>query len=215
MNRLLSLMSAIAVAVAVLGFALSMLVGQEYASYVTSMALSWAYVLLACSFSVVALGGDRVAAKAGTAFAILYAGFATTVYFVQLTTVLHQTASPEILKVLTYQELGSLMFNLELLGYSLMALSTFFIGLTIVTVNRASRWLKAMLIIHGVFAPICVALPMLDVFGSMPRETGNSIGVTISFAWCVYFLPVAVLAFVYLRNHYPGESHANGSPSAA
>jgi hypothetical protein len=211
MNRLLGLTSAAAVGAAVVGFALSMLVGQEYASYATSMALSWAYVLLACSFSAIATKATSVAAHAGTAFAILYAGFATTVYFVQLTTVLHQTAPPDILKVLSYQELGSLMFNLELLGYGLMALSTFFVGLTTGTTDRVGWWLKVLLIAHGAFAPICVAMPMLNVFGTMPRGAGDNIGVMISFAWCVYFLPVTILAFLYLRDAYDTESQANGA----
>ncbi len=62
---------------------------------------------------------------------MLYAGFVTTVYFVQLTTVLYQNAAPDILKLLTDQKLGSLMFNIDLLGYGLMSLSTIFVGLTL------------------------------------------------------------------------------------
>ncbi len=203
LNRRLATAAAIAVAAAVCGFSLSMTVGDENASYAASLTLAWAYVVLAGGFSAAAASDRSVAAKAGAAFATLYAGFATAVYFVQLTTVLHRTAPADILQVLSYQELGSVMFTLELLGYALMALSTLFIGLTISTATRVGRWLRWMPLAHGVFAPVCLALPIVNVFGSMPRASGAVIGVAISFGWCAYFLPVALLAFAYLRSARP------------
>jgi hypothetical protein len=154
---------------------------------------------MACSFSATAGGNRLVAAQAGIGFGILYCGFATAVYFIQLTTVLHGTGSPEILKMLTYQELGSVMFNLELLGYGLMAVSTFFLGLAVTASNTPTRWLKIMLVAHGTFAPVCVAMPMLGLFGSMSRTAGAMIGVGMSFVWCAYFLPLAILAFFYFQ----------------
>ncbi len=209
-NRMLGTGSAITVAAAICAFAFSMIFGNENASYAASLLLAWAYVVLAGSLSAAAASDRSAAAKAGADFATLYAGFATAVYFVQLTTVLHRTAPPDILRVLSYQELGSVMFNLELLGYALMALSTLFIGLTISTGTGVGRWLQAMLLAHGIFAPVCLALPILDVFGSMPRASGVDIGVAISFGWCAYFLPVALLGFAHLRSaplHPPGAGH--------
>lgn len=206
-DRLIGTAAALTVALAVSAFALSMVAGSVNASYAASMLLAWAYVVMAGGFAQAAASGRHVAARAGTGFAILYAGTVTAVYFVQLTTVLHGTASPDILRALSYQQLGSVMFNLELLGYALMALSTLFAGLTIAPVNRAGRWLKWMLMAHGVFAPVCLALPMMNVFGAMPRASGDSVGVAIAFGWCVYFLPVALLAFVHLRS-------LNGQPPA-
>ncbi len=198
MNRWMAQGAALIVAAAVCGFALSMILGSENGSYAASMALAWGYLVLAGGLANEAEEDCRVAANAGTAFATLYAGFATAVYFVQLTTVLHRSASPDIRAMLSYQALGSVMFNFELLGYALMALSTLFIGLTIGSVSSPARWLRWTLIAHGVFAPICLALPIIDAFGAMPRAQGAAIGVAISFGWCAYFLPVAVLAFVYL-----------------
>lgn len=62
-----------------------------------------------------------------------------------------------MLRLLTYRELGSLMFNFELLGYGLMSISTF-LGLTALRSSRISRWLRWLFIGHGVFAPMCVVL---------------------------------------------------------
>jgi hypothetical protein len=36
----------------------------------------------------------------------------------------------------------SLMFDYDMLGYCLMAISTFFAGFTIVVMDRGDRWLK-------------------------------------------------------------------------
>ena len=206
MNRLLGISSALTVAAAVLGFAFSLVMSDENGAYAASLALSWAYVIMAVSFSATAASDRRIAGGAATAFAILYAGFATAVYFVLLTTVLHRTAPSDVLKVLSYQELGSVMFNLELLGYALMAVSTLFLGLTISTQTGVARWLRWMLLGHGIFAPICIALPVLNVFGSMPRSSGAAVGVAISFGWCAYFMPVAMLAYYYFRAALPVHS---------
>lgn len=209
MNRVIGTVSALLVAAAVCAFAFSMVLGDENFSYAASLVLAWAWVVLAGAFAAAATADRSVAARAGAAFATLYAGFATAVYFVQLTTVLHQSAPPDIIKVLSYQELGSVMFNLELLAYALMALSTLFIGLTISASNGAGWWLRWLLLTHGVFAPVCLALPMLDVFGAMPRSAGADIGVAISFGWFAFFLPVALLAFAYLRS-WPVQTRETG-----
>jgi hypothetical protein len=50
-----------------------------------------------------------------------------------------------ILKLRTYQELGSLMFNIDLLGYGLMSLSTIFVAPTLVGRGKLERLLKTTL----------------------------------------------------------------------
>ena len=102
---------------------------------------------------------------------------------------LHKSAAADVLKVLTYRELGSLMFNLNLLGYGLLWISTFFIGLSITGTRRTDRWLWWLLMVHGVFAPMCVALPILDVFASMPRSSCDATGIAVLLVWCAYFAP--------------------------
>lgn len=212
MNRNVGLWSSVAVTASVVLFASCMIAGQDYGAYAMSMLISWAYLLLACSFSATSRSSETVAAQAGVAFGILYAGFVTTVYFVQLTTVLHQSAGPDILKVLTYRELGSLMFNLDLLGYGLMSISTFFIGLTVIASNRADSWLRLLLLMHGIFAPMCLALPILDVFAAMPRSSGDATGVVVLLFWCAYFTPVGVLALRHFASKPLSVAHAVPSP---
>lgn len=197
MNRKLGLWSAVAVTAAVVAFGSLMLLRLDYGAYAASMAISWTYLLLVCSFYVAAGSNEKVAALAGVAFGTLYAGFVTCVYFIQLTSVLNQTASADNLALLTYQELGSPMFNLDLLGYGLMAVSTLFIGLTIVGTSLADRWLRLLLIVHGAFAPMCVVLPISNVFGAMPSADGDATGVAVLLFWCVYFIPVGILSIYH------------------
>ncbi len=42
-------------------------------------------------------------------------------------------------------------FNYDLLGCRMMALSTFFTGLSMKAKNKVDKWLKAIMMIHGVF----------------------------------------------------------------
>ena len=63
-----------------------------------------------------------------------------------------------------------LLFNYDLLGYGMMALSTFFIGLFI----------------------SCFIMPMTGVFTNMATgETGNG-GTIALLIWCAYFFPIGV-----------------------
>lgn len=203
MDRTVGLWSAVAVTACVVLFALLTALRLDYGAYGASMVLSWTYLVMACGFSAEARDDHKAVALAGAAFGVLYAGFATTVYFVQLTTVAQQRASADILSVLTYQQLGSLMFNIDLLAYAMMSVSTFFIGLTIAGRTSSARWLKGLLLAHGVFAPVCVALPLLNVFGAMAKGSGDDIGLIVLFAWCIYFAPVGALAVWHFRAARP------------
>src|SRR5690242_13598779 len=142
MNRKIGIYSAVILTAMTLLFALGMIIGNNSLSYFVCMILSWSYIILACSLGTEVSIERRAADYGGMIFAGLYGVFITLVYFTQLTTVAYQTASPEILKVLSYESLGSLMFNLDILGYGLMAISTFFIGMSIEPRNKVDKYLK-------------------------------------------------------------------------
>jgi hypothetical protein len=212
MNKIFGLASSAAVTAVTVLFGMSMVApgDQSYFSYALSLILSWAYILLACSLAAEAAETGRSAAYAGLAFAVLYAAFVGIVYFVQLTTVMNNSAPADIIGVLSYRQLGSLMFNLDLLGYAMMAISTFFIGLTIISKSLIDRALKTLLIVHGVFAPACLVMPISNVFGTMKGTGGDAIGIAVLLAWCVYFTPIGILSYLHFRG--AGRS---GSKSAA
>lgn len=53
-------------------------------------------------------------------------------------------------ELLDFQQMG-LFFSLDLLGYALMSLAAFFVRLTVEPKDKPSKWLRALLMIHGVF----------------------------------------------------------------
>jgi hypothetical protein len=134
------------------------------------------------------------------AFAGIYAVFINLVYFTQLTTVNQQSASVDVLKILTFEP-GSWIFAFDIFGYGMMAISTLFIGFTIIPKNISDKWLKSMLILHGIFAPVCIVFPTLNLFtdaGSVSQ--GNNMGMVALEGWCLYFIPTMILAAKYFQS---------------
>ena len=148
-----------------------------------------------CVFTVYTGEQAKAAGYAATAFGGIYALCNMMVYFTQITTVHLQPLGVEVRSLLDYSQFG-LMFNLDMLGYCLMAIATFFAGLTIRAQTTADKWLKWLLLIHGVFAPTCFVLPMLGLF--TPNMVGGEwIGTAIMLFWCLYFTPVGALSIRY------------------
>lgn len=76
------------------------------------------------------------------------------------------------MSILDYSR-GGLFFSYDLLGYGMMALSTFFVGLTIDAKSKADKWLKYLMIIHGVFFFSCFIMPMTGVISSTASGESN------------------------------------------
>jgi hypothetical protein len=51
------------------------------------------------------------------------------------------------------------------------------------------------MMIHGVFFFSCTFMPMTGMFLKMPSDGAGIGGRLALVAWCVYFLPVGVLAY--------------------
>jgi len=155
------------------------------------------YPGLAFSTAAVARDAVRAAALAGVGFAVRYAWFVTAVCIIRLTTVLHASAAPGVLARLSDSTLGGLAFNLELLGYGLMAMSTVFVGLAVTVKGRSDRWLRGLLIGHGLFAPFCIVAPITGLFSSLPAASGNLFAIMALTLWCACFAPTMGLASLH------------------
>ena len=141
----------------------------------------------------------KVAANIGLILAAVYATFIMFVYFTQLTTVKNEQLNEQAAKLLEFGKFG-LIFNCDLLGYGVMALSTFFTGLSMKPNSKTGKWLKALLMIHGVFYFSCTFMPITGMFAKM-SSGGDGIGGRLALvAWCVYFLPVGILSFFHFNN---------------
>lgn len=197
MDKRIGQIGAGVVTLCVAGFALGMLVNQIIVCYLTSIGIAWGLVLMNGAFLRFSRLDAKVAAIAAVAFGAMYALCNTMVYFVQVSTVRNTELTGVALQLLDYRQFG-MMFDLDLLGYCLMAVSTFFAGLSILVRDRGDRWLKALLLLHGVFAIGCFILPMLGLF-STNMQGADWTGTVIMEFWCVFFLPIGILSFRYFR----------------
>ena len=194
MNRMIARIGAAMVTVTVFLFAVCLIVSFNFGSYFVCMLLPIGYILTAAGLHHESAADTRVAANIGLVFSGLYAALIFLVYFAQTTSVRLDGLGDQALRVLDFRR-GGLIFNYDLLGYGMMALSTFFIGLSVKPRDKADQWMKALLMIHGVFFVGCFILPMTGVFAGMAGGETSSGGVIALVCWCAYFLPVGALAF--------------------
>ncbi|MBQ1734143.1 MAG: hypothetical protein II038_04600 [Lachnospiraceae bacterium] len=140
----------------------------------------------------------KVAANIGLTLAAVYSTFIMLVYYSQLTTVNNEQLNEQAANLLMFDRFG-LIFNYDLLGYGVMALSTFFTGLSMKPKNKMDKWLRALLMIHGVFYFSCTFMPITGMFARM-SSGGNGIGGRLALiVWCVYFLPIGILSFLHFQ----------------
>ena len=196
MNRTIAKIGSAAVTVTVFLFALFLLVDYSLGSYFVCIILPVGFIMMTAGLQSECESDRKVAANIGMVLAAVYAVFIMLVYFTQLTTVNNEQLNEQASKLLKFNSYG-LIFNFDLLGYGVMALSTFFTGLAIKPKNRSDKWLKALMMIHGVFYFSCTFMPMTGIFTKI-SSGGNGLGGRLALvAWCVYFLPIGILAFVH------------------
>ena len=138
MNKKLGLIGSIINAITVLLFAIFMAVDFNFGSYFVCILLSLSFVMMIAAFENECSQDKKVAGKIALVLAGVYSTLIMIVYFTQCTSVIHDDLNLQAAKILNYSYLG-LMFNLDLLGYAIMALSTFFIGLTINAQNKKDK----------------------------------------------------------------------------
>ncbi|MBQ7670157.1 MAG: hypothetical protein IJS45_05490 [Clostridia bacterium] len=163
------------------------------------MFLPIGYIMMAAGFQAECRKERKVAGYTGLIFAAIYAALILIVYFAQTTSVRTEDLTDQAARILDYRN-GGLLFNYDLLGYGMMALSTFFIGLSIKAVTKADKWLKYLLMIHGVFFVGCFVMPMTGVFTSMASGSTGKGGTIALIIWCAYFFPIGILAYRHFNN---------------
>ncbi len=196
MNKKIGVYGSFANFIAVICFALSMLFGFNYGSYFSSMFISFSFVLMMCGYSYFAEKETKLAGYVSVAFSAIYTAIILLVYFAQLTTVRLNELTQQAAMLLDFQQCG-LLFNYDLLGYAVMSLATFFAGLTVTSRTKADRWLKYLLMIHGVFFISCLIVPMLGLFKA---DSPTWVGVAVLEFWCLYFCPISILSFLHFSN---------------
>ncbi len=197
MNKKIGVYGAIVNLVAVFCFALSMLFDFNYVSYYSSMFIAFSFVLMMCGYAYFAKKEVKLAGYVSVAFSAIYTTIILLVYFAQLTTVRLSDLTQQAVVLLDFQQCG-LLFNYDLLGYGVMSLATFFAGLTIKPQTKIDKWLKYLLMVHGVFFISCLNIPMLGIFKA---DSPTWIGIAVLEFWCLYFCPISILSFLHFSNY--------------
>ena len=186
------------VTVTVFLFAVFLIINFSMGSYFVCLILPIGFIMMTAGLHNECENDRKVAANTGLILASVYATFIMLVYYSQLTTVNNEQLNEQAAKLLEFNKYG-LIFNYDLLGYGVMALSTFFTGLSMKPDNKTDKWLKALLMIHGVFYFSCTFMPMTGMFAKM-SSGGDGIGGRLALvAWCVYFLPIGILSFLHFK----------------
>ena len=186
------------VTVTVFLFAVFLIINFSMGSYFVCLILPIGFIMMTAGLHNECENDRKVAANTGLILASVYATFIMLVYYSQLTTVNNEQLNEQAANLLEFNKYG-LIFNYDLLGYGVMALSTFFTGLSMKPDNKTDKWLKALLMIHGVFYFSCTFMPMTGMFAKM-SSSGDGIGGRLALvAWCVYFLPIGILSFLHFK----------------
>lgn len=201
MNKKIGLISSMVICFSVAVFLICLIIAlfaqnafTENLSYGVRTVLSWGWVSTACVYSCYTQKERYAAAKIGVSIGVIYATIISIVYFTQLTTVLHKSVDEKILQALSFTSAGSWLFNLDLLGYGLLAISTFFVGLTLQPKNKTDKALKLLLMLHGVFC-VCMFAPILP----LPATNQGNGGTIALICWCLFFLPICILSILHFQ----------------
>ena len=198
LNRIIPKAGSAIVTVTVFLFALFLIINYSMGSFFVCLILPLGFIMMTAGLHNECGDDRRVAANIGMALAGVYCVFIMLVYYTQLTTVKNEQLTEQAANLLTMGKCG-LIFNFDLLGYGVMALSTFFTGLAMTAKSKADKWFKALMMIHGVFYFSCTFMPMTGTFVNK-SSGGDGLGGRLALvAWCVYFLPIGILAFLHFR----------------
>ena len=176
LNRMIPKAGAAIVTVTVFLFAAFEIINFSMGSFFVCLILPIGFIMMTAGLHNECESDRKVAANIGMVFAAVYCVLIMFVYFTQLTTVKNEQLNEQAAKLLDFSRFG-LIANYDLLGYGIMALSTFFTGLS------------------GVFFFSCTFMPMTGMFLKM-SSGGDGLGGRLALVtWCVYFLPIGVLAY--------------------
>ena len=196
LNKIISKAGSSIVTVTVFLFALFLMINFPTGYFFVCLILPIGFIMMTAGIQNECEGDRKVAANIGLILAAVYATFAMIVYFAQLTTVKNELLNEQAANLLVFDKFG-LIFNYDLLGYGVMALSTFFTGLSMKLKNKTDKWLRALMLIHGVFYFSCTFMPITGMFAKM-SSGGDGIGGRLALVvWCVYFLPIGILSFIH------------------
>lgn len=178
-------------------FAVTLIIGfweqtvSNIISYFVCFILAPAFVIMIISIHYSTPVEKKIWSFTGIAFAIIYAVFILVTYYTQLAITFNPPNLPtDIISMFDYQETGSWMFVVDMLGYGFMTLSTLFTAFAFSN-EKYEKGLKRIFILHGVFFVPTLVFPLLPL-GATSEESAI-FGTIALLVWCSIFIPLSVL----------------------
>lgn len=136
-----------------------------------SLLLGSAFVIMMSALHQISSPDRKVFSQAALAFAIIYAVLISLVYFVQLTLVAPRIAAGDTrdIEVLLFVPYRSFLFAVDLLGYSMMSVSTL-LGAFALPATQAGRRAKLFMLLNGAVLPFLafqMFVPNLIAFAAL------------------------------------------------
>ena len=144
LNKTIAKAGSVIVTVTVFLFALFLIINYPMGYFFVCLILPLGFIMMMAGLHNECENDRKVAANIGMVLAAVYCVLVMMVYFTQLTTVNNEHLNEQAANLLNFGKFG-LIFNYDLLGYGIMALSTFFTGLSMKAKNKADKWLKALM----------------------------------------------------------------------
>lgn len=198
LNKKIGMIASVVNMLAVAGFAVFLIADVFFMAVIASIFIALSFVPMVAALAADSVVEKRAAGNAAMVFAAIYAVLILIVYFTQITTLHNENIDGGIAFMLDYRNF-SWFFNLNLLGYGMMSLSTFFAAFTINGKKKTDKVLKYLLAGHGVFFISSLIMPILGVFSNMEVNDASNIGTIVLSVWCAIFLPIGILSFKYFK----------------
>lgn len=145
----------------------------------------------------------RIWSHIGVTFSIIYAVMITITYYIQLAVVRSNplNLSEEVLKPFIYSNVGSIMFVIDMLGYTFMALATF---MTAPVFSRnglgVERWIQRLFIFHGLlFIPTFLFPLLISPQTASSSQSEDVFGVIALLFWSLIFIPMSGLVTIFFK----------------
>lgn len=149
--------------------------------------LALSFVILMISIYHYASDDRKIWGHIAVAFAIMYAALNAGVYFLQMTVVVPFMLNGQAEEVAFITlKMGTFIYGLDVLGYSLMSLATLFAAPVFVG-GRLERWVRWSLIANGLLTPALLLQQNFPTFA-------------IAALWAITFpIATALLAVLFKR----------------
>jgi hypothetical protein len=128
--------------------------------------------------------------------AVPYVCCACIVYYVQLTFVRRAHPDPIALSVVGFKP-GTAWFAIDLLGYTLLGISTIFLALSLGTNHTL---LVRSMYFHGLISLPGFFLPFLPLIYAEDSDDGGAIWKLPLLSWCLIFAPICFLMSQYFQS---------------